>query len=166
LLHHVFRFFILRITKIRSFRQKLRKRRNFACNGRRNSKLLYRVAACGGLVRCGPAGRELRASAGRRLRPAAAPYRSRKFIIQDSKFKITESGRSLRRVRMFGYELRASAGGSCGLHGPAGPPPTRNRPAAERTGVLSSSARMQPSARGRLRAAAVPFRNRKFRIQN
>ena len=50
-------------------------------------------------------------------------------------------------------ELRASAAGGCGPHGPDGPIQTRDKPAAERTGLLSSSARMQPSARGRLRAA-------------
>ena len=77
-----------------------------------------RDAVCGELAQCGPAGRELRASAAPGLRPAA-PY-ERKFIIQNSRFKIRwgcrtrlglylDSGCSLRSARMFGYELRASA---------------------------------------------------------
>ena len=78
--------------------------------------------------------------------------------------KQTPSGCSLRSARIFGYELRASAAGGCGPLGPIGPILTQNQPAAERTGLLSSSARLQPSAQGRLRAAA-PY-GRKFRIQN
>ena len=85
-------------------------------------------------------GYELRASARRRLRPAAASYRSRKFKIQNSRFKIKRafwarlgiyfrSGRSLQSARKFGYELRASA-------------------------------------RRRLRPAAASYRSRKFKIQN
>ena len=52
-----------------------------------------------------------------------------------------------------GRELRAFAGRSCGPLMPNGIEATCGQPAAERTGLLSSSARMQPSARGRLRAA-------------
>ena len=65
-----------------------------------------RGAACGVHARSGPAGRELRASAAPRLRPADA----------------------------------------CGIE-------PYNKPAAERMGLLSSGARMQPSAQGQLRAA-------------
>ena len=50
---------------------------------------------------------------------------------------------------MFGPPRR----GGCGPHGPDGPIPVQVQPAAERTGLLSSSARLQPSAKGRLRAA-------------
>ena len=67
--------------------------------------------------------------------------------------KQTPSGCSLRSARRFGYELRASAAGGCGPLGPIGPILTQNQPAAERTGLLSSSARLQPSAQGRLRPA-------------
>ncbi len=59
-------------------------------NSKRKIKNDYRDAACGGRARSGPAGRELRASATPRLRPAAVPFRNRKFKIQDSKFKITK----------------------------------------------------------------------------
>ena len=78
-------------------------------------------------ARNGPAGRELRASAGRRLRAAAVPFGTANsaFKIQDSRFKIkkglrtrldiySDSGRSLRRNARSGpagRELRASAPG-------------------------------------------------------
>ena len=62
-------------------------------------------------------------------------------------------GRSLRRMCMFGNELRVPAAGNCGPLGFDGPIQNRDKPAAERTGLLSSSVRLQPSARGRLRAA-------------
>ena len=68
-----------------------------------------------------------------------------------------------------GRELRASAGRSCGPPMPAASELTA-KPATERMGLLSSSARMQSSARGRLRAAAVSLKpqikNEKGRIKN
>ena len=62
----------------------------------------FRDAACGGYRKFG---HELRASAAPRLRPAA-PIRAQ---IQHSIFRITKSGRGLRRTceRSFGRELRA-----------------------------------------------------------
>ena len=82
-----------------------------------------RVAACGEHARSGPAGRELRASAAGRLRPA-----------------------DLSEVAYIKHQ-RLRPANTCPIDS------GQDAPAAERTGVLSSSARLQPSARGRLRAA-------------
>ena len=71
-----------------------------------------RAAACGELARCGPAGRELRASTGRRLRPAA-PY-GRKYMIQNSRFKIRWGCRAVC------IPIRAAACGELARCGPAG----------------------------------------------
>ncbi len=82
-------------------------------------------------------GRDLRS--GRAFVPCSSG-RDCQFIIQNSRFIIgrncsTFSGRSLRPDHSWRTDSNSG------------------RPAAERTGLLSSSARMQPSARGRLRAA-------------
>ena len=70
--------------------------------------------------------------------------------------RTVHSGSSLRSARTSGL-ADASSGPSPGEAAArsafARPIFTRAKPAAERTGLLSSSARKQPSARGRLRAA-------------
>ena len=117
-------------------------------------------------------GYELRASAGRRLRPAAVPCRNRKFMIQNSRFKIA-----------FGcaWTYIPVRDAACGAHACSvmncGPPPPGGcdpHGPTERSKLESSlqpsggacDVEEQPSARGRLRAAAVPFWNRKFIIQD
>ena len=108
-------------------------------------------------------GNELRASAGRRLRPAAVPCRNRKFRIHNSRFKI-KSGCSLRSARTSGL-ADARCGPSpppgCGPPGPDGPiPETSPQPSGRACDVEE-----QPSARGRLRAAgrcATEFAGRHF----
>ena len=94
--------------------------------------------------------------------------RSRKFIIQYSKFRITKSGCSLRRTRT----KRTFGDANCG------PPPgeaaarrclrhrIRLKRAHSRTDGLATLEEQPSAGGGRLRAAAVPFRNCKFRIQN
>ena len=65
-----------------------------------------RAAACGGHARCGPAGRELRASAAGRLRPDAVPSgtANSRFRIQDSKL-----------VAVSNLGASPLPGGGCGL---------------------------------------------------
>ena len=111
---------------------------------------------------------------GAKLRPAAVPFRNRKCMIQNSRFKMKwgcqsrldihlDSGRSLRRARSSGpagRELRASAAGRlrpanryaidfvskkpAGKFGPSGPA-ARSRPRAEGCSfcVASPSARLR-----------------------
>ncbi len=84
----------------------------------------------------------------RRPQAAARTAFSRpKFKIHYSKFRMTKSGRSLRRTceRTFGREQRAFAGRSCGPLGPNGPPLTQDMPAAERTGLRRRGAARRPS---------------------
>ena len=124
-----------------------------------------RDAACGGALEadlrdasCGP-------PPGGGCGPLRPFGRNSEFNIQNSEL---HSGCSLRSARRFGNEpklgaqlakertsgrkggreQRAFAGRSCGPLGPDGPILTRNKPAAKRTGLFSSDARMQPSARG------------------
>jgi len=141
-----------------------------------SSHFQFRVAACGGSVRsadlrdtrCGPP----QDGGSGPLRFLAGTANSA-FKIQDSKLKGT-AGPAWTSIlvraaacggRMFGNELRASARGGCGPLGPGGPvQSTRSKPAAERTGLHKrpADARLQPSARGRLRAAgryATAFSN-------
>ena len=152
-------------------------------NSRFKIKRVYRTRLCMCVIsgcslrRTRIFGYELRASARRRLRPAAASYRSRKFRIQNSRFKIKRafwarlgiyfrSGRSLRRTPATLW--------SCG------PPP----PQAAAHTVLTDRFRFraspqpsgwacdveeQPSAGGgRLRAAAASCEaaNSEFKIQD
>ena len=67
--------------------------RDAACEGRMRADLQTRERSFAGRS-CGP------------LRPCG-----HKFRIQYSKFRMMNSGRSLRNARKFGYELRASAAG-------------------------------------------------------
>jgi len=89
-------------------------------------------------------GHELRASATGRLRPAAVPCWNRKFMIQDSKFRIkgdsraawalcSDSGRSLRRSRV---RTHASSGPS--LPGGCGPLRFLARTANSKFKILNS----------------------------
>ena len=96
-----------------------------------------------------------------------------RFKIQNSRLRgLGRDSWTLILIRAAAYKVPARADASSGPS--PGETATRRcltasnllwgKPAAERMGLLSSSARMQPSARGRLRAAA-PY-GRKFRIQN
>ena len=109
-----------------------------------------RVAACG--VHVSDA-KELRASAGRRLRPAAIPYRNRKFMIQNSIFKII-FGQQPAEGACSGTNCVPPLPGGCGPHGPDGPAQPQEKPAAERTGLRRKGAALRP---GRLRAAATSY---------
>ncbi len=129
-------------------------------------------------------GHELRASARRRLRPAAASYRSRKFSIQNSRFKIKRafwvrlgiyfrSGRSLRRTPATLWSCGPPLPPGCGPLGPIGPTLTRDKPAAERTGLHKrtfGTRKCSPppgGGCGLLRLPAKPqIQNSKFKIQN
>ena len=100
---------------------------------RAQCQIYFRAAACGGRNDA----EELRASAGRRLRPAAVPFRNRKCKIQDSKLN------GFSGLAWVHISIRATASRSFGL--------SRSRA----DGRATSSARMQPSARERLRPAAA-----------
>ena len=109
-----------------------------------------RDAACGGTARRGPAGRE---DAGLRAGEAAARGALwAQFIIQYSKFRITESGRSLRRACMSGpaeRKMRASAGRRPARSWRTGP----SCKVSPQPSGRACDVEEQPSARGRLRAA-------------
>ena len=116
-------------------------------------KITDRAATCGEHTRA-----DLRdASCGPPLGGGSGPLGLFKAEIQDSKFKIkkgafdSSSGRSLRRSRTFGNELRASAAPRLRPADLCEVEPDDN-PAAER---WACDAKEQPSARRRLRAAAA-----------
>ncbi len=114
-------------------------------------------------------GYELRASAGRRLRPAAIPYQNRKFMIQNSIFKII-FGQQPAEGACSGTNCGPPLPGGCGPHGPDGPAQPQEKPAAERMGLLSSSARAalrQRAAAGCCGFLSKPqIQNAKLKIQN
>ena len=99
--------------------------------GTRLNLFSIRVAACGAHARSGPAGRELRASARRRLRPARSwrtgtaaagccGFAEAAMQNEELKIKNGESGRSLRKVARANLQ-GAPPGRGCGPHGPGGP---------------------------------------------
>ena len=159
-------------------------------NSRFKIKRVYRTRLCMCVIsgcslrRTRMFGYELRASARRRLRPAAASYRSRKFRIQNSRFKIKRafwvrlgiyfrSGRSLRRTPATLWSCGPPLPPGCGPLGPIGPTLTRDKPAAERTGLHKrtfGTRKCSPppgGGCGLLRLPAKPqIQNSKFKIQN
>ena len=82
-------------------------------------------------ARSGPAGRELRASAPGRLRPATVPFRNSQFIIQDS--KSTAGSRCLKRSNV--SKASPSLAGGCT------PPPANPAAAAPALPVSAARAR-------------------------
>ena len=106
-------------------------------------------------------------SLGCRLRPAAA---SEKPQIHNSIFKIQnyqiglQLAEDTHEADLRGRELRASAGRSCGPPMPAASNPFEKSPQPNGRACDFRGAALRRG--GRLRAAAVPFRNCKFRIQN
>ena len=132
-----------------------------------------RAAACGG---CNDI-EELQASAAPGCGPPA-PLRAQ-FKIQNSRFKIKfvrksclnvyfGSGCSLRRAQrrrgVAGLSRRKAAARSVLMdrfQTEASPQPSGGLARAD-----LQDAKKQPSARGRLQAAAIPYRNRKFKIKN
>ena len=95
----------------------------------------------------GPAGREMRTFAGR----------SCKFKILNSRFK-NMLGLQPAEHASSATNCGPPPGGGCGPLGPNGPIPTRDKPAAERTGLRRGGAALRPGLQR-------PGR-RKFKIQN
>ena len=131
------------------------------------------------LAKSGTSRRGLRAFAGR----SCGPLGLSKAEIQNSRFKITESGRSLRSARSSGpagRELRASAAGRlrpanrCAIDSAQkarsrAKSASKSSEAAPQPSGWACDVKKQPSARGRLRAAgryATDFASTPFPLQS